>query len=69
MGTIKISLNDQAKQLPTGAKLAQALLDWGYQCEKIAVAVNGDFVPRSQYQQYVLCENDSVDVVAPVQGG
>ncbi len=42
---------------------------WGYDCGKIAVAVNEDFVPRSQYASLRLKESDRVDIVAPVQGG
>lgn len=34
-----------------------------------AVAVNLNFVPKTQYQQFVLNENDQIEVIAPVTGG
>jgi sulfur carrier protein len=34
-----------------------------------AVAVNLNFVPKTQYDQFVLNENDQIEVIAPVTGG
>lgn len=34
-----------------------------------AVALNGDFVPRTDYAKVVLQEGDQIDVVSPVGGG
>lgn len=34
-----------------------------------AVAVNLQFVPKTQYTEFVLHENDQVEVIAPVTGG
>lgn len=34
-----------------------------------AVAINGEFVSRSSYPSFLLCEGDCVDVVSPVFGG
>jgi sulfur carrier protein len=34
-----------------------------------AVAVNLQFVPKSQYTDHILRENDQVEVIAPVTGG
>jgi sulfur carrier protein len=34
-----------------------------------AVAVNLQFVPKTQHAQFVLQENDQVEVIAPVTGG
>lgn len=64
-----LSVNNEAKTLESETNVAQALELWGYNCEKIAIAINGDFVPRSTYQQTYFNEGDCVDVLAPVQGG
>lgn len=66
---ITVSINDQAQQLPQGSTLSQALQQLGYQCDEIAVAINMEFVPRSEYAERVLLERDCVDILAPVQGG
>ena len=34
-----------------------------------AVAVNLNFVPKTQYDQLSLNENDQIEVIAPVTGG
>ncbi|WP_373081834.1 sulfur carrier protein ThiS [Zhongshania sp.] len=66
---IFISLNNERRECDAALVLAELLPEWGFECEKIAVAVNGDFVPRSQYGELRLNTGDQVDVLAPVQGG
>lgn len=34
-----------------------------------AVAINGDFVPKSNYESVQLKEGDKVDILSPMQGG
>ncbi len=67
--TIRVSLNSEWRELRASCSVADALQEWGYACEEIAVAVNGDFVPRTAYAMRRLEHSDRVDVVSPVQGG
>ena len=67
--TIKVSINSDIVELPAGVTVAQALQQCGYNCDRHAVAVNTEFVPRSQHAEHVLQAGDRVDVLAPVQGG
>ena len=66
---ITVRVNSEPTEIPTDCPVADALTQWGYQCEQIAVAINNEFVPRSNYQQRILQTDDCVDIVAPVQGG
>ena len=66
---ITVSVNNQGKQCHADQSLSELLGQWGYQNDKVAVAVNGDFVPRSYYGETALQAGDQVDVLAPVQGG
>ena len=34
-----------------------------------AIAVNGDFVPKSNYQEFTVSEGDLIDIVSPIFGG
>jgi sulfur carrier protein len=34
-----------------------------------AVAVNLQFVPKTHHAEYILHENDQVEIIAPVTGG
>lgn len=66
---MQISVNNESHTITEDDHL-QALLDHlGYKTGQVAVAVNTEFVPRSQYQEYRLQAGDQVDIVAPIQGG
>ena len=43
-----------------------ATLDIG---DQFAVAVNGEFVPKSQHASTILSNGDTLDIVTPVGGG
>jgi sulfur carrier protein len=66
---INISLNNEPKQIPKQTPLSDALVQWGFGETKIAVAINGEFVPRSTYSERLLQANDQIDIVKPVGGG
>ncbi len=66
---ITVKINSETKKLQPDTTVAQALESLGYQNSKIAVAINGEFVPRTHYPNTVLQANDLIDVVAPIQGG
>ena len=66
---ISVSVNNDAKQCDPQQPLTVLLAEWGFEREKIAVAVNGDFVPRSHYQQFTLSDGDRVEVVHAIGGG
>lgn len=67
--TIKLSVNNENKTLDSTILLSDALQQWGYGESKIAVAINGEFVPRSTYTERVLVNGDQIDIVKPVGGG
>ena len=66
---ITVSINNEKQQLVQGCTVADMLGQLGFVAAKVAVAVNAEFVPRSAYADCVLNTGDSVDVLAPVQGG
>ena len=37
--------------------------------DKVAVAINSEFVSRSQWPNKIIQENDQLDVLSAVQGG
>ena len=50
-------------------RLSDVLVSLGYECEKVAVAVNETFVPRPTWDSRELKTDDRVDVLAAIQGG
>ena len=68
---IKLSLNGEQMTLADAPNInLVTLLDQqGYQTQKIAIAVNGSFVPRSRYATTVINDGDQIDVIQAVGGG
>jgi thiazole synthase len=66
-----VELNGDRVELPEGATVATAVERSGAAPEGrgVAVAVDGDVVPRSQWEQTELAEGQSVEVLAAIQGG
>mgnify|MGYP003499688849 FL=1 len=41
----------------------------GYSCDKIAVELNGEIIPRSRYSSVILTDADKLEIVSFVGGG
>jgi sulfur carrier protein len=63
-----IQINQKPLSLPDGATVADALATFGAR-PPFAVALNGDFVARTQHAVRALHSGDRLDVVHPVAGG
>ncbi|ALS59406.1 MULTISPECIES: sulfur carrier protein ThiS [Pandoraea] len=63
-----IQINQQTLSVADAATLAEALAAYGAK-PPFAAAVNGQFVPKTQYAARQLVQGDKVDVVQPVAGG
>ncbi len=66
---LTVSFNNTPRQLPEPMNLHDALREWEISGEQFAIAVNGEFVPRSRYADCVLQDRDQIDLVKPVGGG
>ncbi len=66
--TMDIHINQKPLSLPEGATVADALAAFGAR-PPFAVALNGDFVARTQHAARALQAGDKLDVVQPVAGG
>ena len=51
------------------ATLLELLADLGYGRNRVATAVNGDFVPERMRAAHHLAAGDVIEIVAPRQGG
>ena len=52
-----------------GETVAEYLSDNGFDVKRVAVELNGDILPKAQYDSTVLHDSDSVEVVSFVGGG
>jgi thiazole synthase len=68
---VRIELNGEARELPAGATLADAVRESGAEAEArgVAVALDGEVVPRSEWGTTPLADGQAVEVLAAIQGG
>jgi len=68
---MKIELNGESRELPAGATLADAVRESGAEREGrgVAVALDGEVVPRAEWDSTLLVDGHSVEVLAAIQGG
>ena len=66
-----VELNGQPVELPDGARVSDAVAHAGAGdgARGVAVAVDGEVVPRSSWEATELLDGQSVEVVGAVQGG
>jgi sulfur carrier protein len=65
-----IHVNGQAREIAPPARLSEVLdLPEGASTRGIAVAVNGQVIPRSQHASTELTDGARVEIVTAVQGG
>jgi sulfur carrier protein len=58
------------KDLDVGGKSVAEYLNFaGYDLMRVAVELNGDIVPKAQYNDTIFNDGDSVEVVSFVGGG
>lgn len=52
-----------------GRTIAEYLAENGYDAKRVAVELNGDILPKAQYDSTVLHDGDNVEIVSFVGGG
>ncbi len=66
---MEILLNGEKRELASGESLAGLLDELGLAGRRLAVEVNEEIVPRSQYGAQRLNDGDRVEVVHAIGGG
>ena len=66
-----ITVNGEERPLPGEGEIVSLLVDFGIEPDQrgLAVAVNGEVVPRAEWDSVRLSDGDRVELVRPVQGG
>lgn len=52
-----------------GKTLAEYIASTNYDPKRIAVEINGDIVPKAKYDETILYDEDTIEVVSFVGGG
>lgn len=67
--TLAIILNGERREVAGPLTIAALLTQFGYDGTAVAVARNGEFVPRAERAHVPIQAGDDLEIVAPMQGG
>ncbi len=66
---MRILLNGTPKEIPEGIDLAALIEQLDLGNRRLAIEVNEELVPRSQFAEYQLSPEDRVEIIQAVGGG
>lgn len=66
---MRVWINDHAHELPEAATVAEALATLSAPPAGLAVAVDGEVVPRAGWSEHRLAPGTRIEVLTAVQGG
>jgi len=66
---VTVNVDGETQTLRADASVAELLAHLGHKPESVAVAVNGEFVPRAGRCNRVLRDGDQVTCFKPIVGG
>lgn len=66
---MKITVNGAIADIPAGMSVGDLVRQRIDDRRRVAVARNGEVVPRAEWDSTTLAESDAVEVLAPVAGG
>ena len=67
--TMNIILNGQNKQIDPDTNIKKLLINLDLNNKRLAVEVNQEIIPRSDFDQFILSELDKVEIVQAIGGG
>lgn len=66
---MRIMINGTEREVETSITVQNLLERLDYDRFFVAIAVNGDCVPRVDQERFIIVANDEIDIVSPQQGG
>jgi len=66
---IEVIVNGVRRELSSEMNVRETIEALEYKQKGFAVALNGTFVAISTYETTMIHDNDSIEILAPVQGG
>ncbi|WP_415406346.1 sulfur carrier protein ThiS [Sulfurovum sp. CS9] len=66
---IEVIVNGVKTELSSEMNVKEIIKELKYKQKGFALALNGTFVAISTYETTMIHDNDSIEILAPVQGG
>ncbi|MCG6937274.1 MAG: sulfur carrier protein ThiS [Gammaproteobacteria bacterium] len=64
-----IILNGEKKQVDSNSSIEQLLKILNLENKRLAVEINQNIIPRSEFNSHILKESDKVEIVQAIGGG
>jgi thiamine biosynthesis protein ThiS len=64
-----LTINGDAREFPDGLSLSTLIAQLGMKADRVAVELNLDIVPRTEWEKIVLRNGDKLEIVHFVGGG
>ena len=64
-----ITINGSQENYPTDTAVSQLLNQLNLQDKRIALEINKEIIPRSEYDQHILNDGDIVEIIHAIGGG
>jgi sulfur carrier protein len=66
---MQVRINGQFRQLNGPTSIESLLEELGYRNQFVAVALNQQCIPKQQFQDKLVKDQDEVEILAPMAGG
>jgi len=66
---IEVVVNGNRTEVSSELNVNEMIKELNYTQKGFALAINGTFVAISTYEDTMIRDNDSIEILAPVQGG
>jgi len=66
---MKVFLNGKKINVDDNLTAEQLLYDMGFKDRRIALEINGEVTPKSEYSNKIIVENDKIEIIVAVGGG
>ena len=64
-----MTVNGKQISLETPVSVSEFLTENNYQTKRIAVEINGEILPKSQYESRIPSDSDTIEIVTFMGGG
>jgi len=66
---IEVIVNGQRREISAVMNVKEIIKELNYKQKGFSLALNGTFVAIATYENTMVRDNDSLEILAPVQGG
>jgi sulfur carrier protein len=66
---VNILVNGESLELPNNPNIRDLIEHLGCQNQRIALEVNEAIIPKSAHEEFLLSDNDKIEIIKAVGGG